>query len=88
MAKYTKQQHEKFLKKMGVHPTQLKKRTKQWTYDLRVAENHKLSNKIPANGLKKEAKTFKSDTHVSAIAYNKGPYMLLNKDDIKHAGKK
>lgn len=88
MRKYTKEQHEKFLRKMGVHPKQIKKTKRNWVYDLSVKKTYALSNDIPANGLKKEQKVFTSDTHTSAIAYNKGPYMVVNKDELKHVGKK
>ena len=90
MKKYTRSQHEKFLKKMGVHPTQLKKRKKnKWDYSLKVKGGVSLSDKIPENGTKSiTTNQFVSDTHTVMIAYNKGNYQVVNKDEIKYAGKK
>jgi len=89
-----KQKHEKWLRKMGVHPSQLKSR-KTSVYsipDYKTKENFPLSNKIPANGTKScdiSKSKFCNENYATVPAYNKGPVMLVTKEDLKQgAGRK
>lgn len=87
----------KWLLKMGVHPTQISKRKKilgspNELPNLKVESNAELSNTIPANGTKKTdiSKTkFSRENYTSVPAYNKGPYMVVSKSELKNgAGRK
>lgn len=96
-----KKQHEKWLKKHGVgrvHIKSLKKKLgspysipdySQERQTLRSVAT--LSDSIPTNGTK-ETSTEKADfckqNYAMVPAYNKGPIMVVNKDDLKYAGKK
>ena len=92
-----KQQYEKWLKKKGLSRDQVitKKRALgpvNSIPDYKTASPYKLSNAIPANGTK-STDTMKADfanaNYCTAPAYNKGPIMLVTKDDLRNgAGRK
>jgi hypothetical protein len=49
------------------------------------------STHIPGNGLKKDNSgliDIATKNYTSAPAYNKGPYMVVSKNEIKHIGRK
>ena len=59
--------------------------------DIQPEKQPKLSNKICGNGGKKVDNSWKieaSKNYTIVPAYNKGPYMVVNKSDLKTAGRK
>lgn len=96
--------HEKWLLKMGVHSTQLKKKKKllgkeKWPVETEdknfltkeAPHTVELRELVPPNGTKSvdQSKAILSNTNYTlAPAYNKGPFMVVSKQDIKHIGKK
>lgn len=92
---YSRDQHYKFLMRMGVHPLQIKAKKNmskdKWVYDISTEENIPLSNCIPANGTKsvciKKAE-FSNKNYTIAPAYSKGAYQVISKEDVRTAGKK
>lgn len=87
----------KWLAKMGVAPGQLKSKKKQLgspysipSYETKVVAE--LSNSIPSNGTKSpdvSIANFCKENYAMVPAYNKGPVMLVTKQDLKDgAGRK
>jgi|TARA_R110000851_G_scaffold39966_1_gene101064 hypothetical protein len=89
--------HHKWLKKRGLLPEQIKKRKKVLgspnTFpDYSTVSFAPLSNSIPANGTKNSDTSkadFCNDNYAMVPAYNKGPIMMVTKEDLKQgAGRK
>ena len=87
----------KWLAKMGVAPGQLKSKKKQLgspysipSYETKVVAE--LSNSIPSNGTKSpdvSIANFCKENYAMVPAYNKGPVMVVSKQDLKDgAGRK
>lgn len=92
----TKSEHLRWLRKRGLAPDQLKiKRNAGSPYSIpcyKVESNVPLSNSIPANGTKSfdtSKAAFCNANYAMAPAYNKGPVMVVSKDELKAgAGRK
>lgn len=96
-----KKQHEKWLKKHGVERAQIKSLKKKLGSPYSIPDYSQerrhlstvavLSDTIPTNGTK-ETSTEKADfcnqNYAMVPAYNKGPIMVVSKEDLKYAGKK
>lgn len=90
-----KSQYQKWLMKKGLHPFQIKAKKKQLGSPIEIPDytTHnpvKLSNSI-GNGTKSPDTSkaeFAKSNYALVPAYNKGPIMVVSKDNLKHAGKK
>lgn len=96
-----KKQHEKWLKKHGVTRVRIKELKKRLGAPYSIPDYSQerrmlrtvavLSDCIPTNGTK-ETSTEKADfcnqNYAMIPAYNKGPIMVVSKEDLKYAGKK
>jgi hypothetical protein len=89
--------HNNWLKKHGVHPDQIKKVAKpKWEYDLEISETtkrYRYDGSIPGNGTQHptiglDKAKISSNNFTIAPAYNKGPVMVIAKEDIKTACRK
>lgn len=89
--------HEKWLKKMGLTPAQVKAKKKTLGSpnkipDYSTVEHYKMSNTIPANGTKStdiSKSSFCKENYAMVPAYNKGPIMIVSKEELKQgAGRK
>lgn len=91
-----KSEHIKWLAKRGLTRSQVKdKRTQlgnpNTIPDYSTTNSVSLSNTIPSNGTKSadiSKSQFSKKNHTTAPAYNKGPVMVISKEDIRYAGKK
>lgn len=91
-----KNEHLKWLAKRGLTRSQVKeKKTKlgnpNHIPDYSTANSIPLSNTIPDNGTKSadiSKSQFSKKNHTTAPAYNKGPIMVISKEDIRYVGKK
>jgi len=90
-----KKQHERWLAKHGVSRAIIRSKCKKYGSpipfpDLSTGTRY-TSDKIPSNGQKdpdiSKAK-FSQKNYALVPAYNKGPVMVMNKGNIKDAGKK
>lgn len=84
-------EHEKFLIKYGVHPSQIKLKKKTWNKDFIPSEtHHRPTGSISANGTKpiESFGKFKSNTHIVAPICNKGAYQVCSVNDITTIGRK
>lgn len=91
-------EHDRWLKQHGVHPEQLKRISKpKWEYNLAISEDtinyRKHSRRIPGSGVLSptsgmDRRKACEAKYTVAPAYNKGPYMVVSKDDIKTMGRK
>lgn len=80
--------HERFLKKVG-YTGQASKKYKCPVPDYTVKQTVPTSDKICAIPSKKSLnKVELSQKYTIAPAYNKGPYALISKNEIKDIGKK
>lgn len=83
--------HEKFLLRYGVHPSQIKAKKKSWPKKYTPTETHsRPKGKIDANGTKAVDSfgKYKSSTHVVAPVCNKGAYQVCSVNDLKTIGRK
>jgi len=89
--------HQKWLKKMGLSPEQVNSKKKllgspNSIPDYSTVENYKMSNTIPSNGTKStdiSKSSFCKENYAMVPAYNKGPIMMVSKEDLKQgAGRK
>ena len=94
-----KEQHEKWLRKRGVHPSQLKKMKSSGTILHSFLETFQsgfsnvpsTSNDIPANGTKPvdtSKAVFARENYIIAPLSNKQAYGVINKDELIYMGKK
>lgn len=90
-----KAKHEKWLMKMGAHPTQLKKIKRNGTLPLTSGITKvgvaPTSDMIPANGTKPvdmSKAIFAKENYTIAPAYNKGAYQVIGKSEVEAIGKK
>ena len=96
-----KKQHEKWLKKHGVERCSIKKLKKALgsPYSIpdysqerkQLASNAILSDSIPSNGTidpSTDKANFCKKNYAMIPAYNKGPIMVVSKENLKYAGKK
>lgn len=88
--------YEKYLRKRGIHPDQIKQKKKELgspnSIPVYKIENPvALSNTIPSNGTKSpdmsKAK-FSNENYTIAPAYNKGAYQVLSRSEVITAGRK
>jgi len=88
----SKSSHDKFLLKMGAHPSQIKTTLKNKTKKYIPSESAKTrqGETIAPNGTKPvdSKNEFKSATHFVAPVCSKGAYQLISVADIKTAGRK
>lgn len=91
-----RKKHEQYLKRFGASRAQIKDARKylgrpDFTPELRQSTAIKTSDKIPENGTK-ETDTSKAEfckkNYPMMPAYNKGPIMVVSKEEVKTAGKK
>lgn len=89
--------HQKWLKKMGLSPEQIKMKKRKLGSpnsipDYSTVEYYRMSNTIPSNGTKStdtSKSTFCKENYAMVPAYNKGPIMLVTKEELKQgAGRK
>ena len=83
--------HEKFLLRYGVHPSQIKAKKKSWSKKYIPKEIHtRPSGSIDANGTKPVDNfgKYKSPTHVILPVCNKGAYQVCSVSDLKTLGRK
>ena len=82
---------------MGLHPTQIKVRKKQLGPEPVITVTGQgrsptpTSDEIPANGTKSpnmDKAKFCNENYTSAPAYNKGPYMVVGRNEITSIGRK
>lgn len=84
---------QKLLAKVGYKKPE-KRDPKEWAIEysasLKTQSDIVTSDTIPANGTKRDASGFIQEAakYPKGVAYNKGPIMVLSRDEIKHAGKK
>ena len=92
-----KEQHEKYLRKLGVSREQVKKKKKELGSPLQIPsykteQLYSLSNAIPANGTKSadiSKAIFSTQNYAMVPSFNKGPVQPVSKDDLKNgAGRK
>lgn len=91
-----KEQYNKWLRKRGLLPSQvqLKRRALGSPVefpDYSCKRTASLSNNIPSNGTKSfdmSKANFAKENYAMVPAYNKGPVMVVSKNDIAYAGKK
>lgn len=91
-----KSQHEKWLARRGLSRVQVaaKKRSLGSPYVLPTYTREplpRLSDDIPSNGTKSpdmSKANFSKENYAMAPAYNKGPVMVIGKNEIQYAGKK
>ena len=84
--------HEKWLKERGLDTKSLKRRLKTWTGypfpDLSTDNSIPTSDRVGGAGLKRFYATQVPAGKTIAVAYNKGPYMIVDKKDFKTMGRK
>lgn len=89
--------HEKWLKKMGLTPTQVKAKKKRLGSPNKIpeystVEYYKMSNTVPANGTKStdiSKSSFCKENYAMVPSYNKGPIQPVSVNDLKQgAGRK
>lgn len=86
--KNSKEYHLKWLKKRGLDSKTLKEKLKNKNSEWYTEKIYSRSEgTIPSNGTK-PVYTKKSNNFTISIPYNKGPYMVCSKEDIKYIGKK
>lgn len=95
-----KKQHEKWLRRFKASRSQIREAKKtlgtpnslsSYVESMKVSNRINTSDKIPENGVKDPDISkikFTKENYALLPAYNKGPVMVLSKDNIKYAGKK
>lgn len=86
--------HETWLRKRGLSRAEVKAKKKQLGSPNTIPDyttTRYTSDNIPANGTKSpdiSKAEFAKKNYPMIPAYNKGPVMVISKDDVKYAGKK
>lgn len=91
-----REQHLRWLKKKGLLPEQVRAKKKVLGSPISfpsyaVKATAPLSNTIPSNGTKSadtSKANFAKENYAMVPAYNKGPVMVVSRQDIQYAGKK
>jgi hypothetical protein len=94
----SKQKHEKWLREHGVHPEQIKflkdnykKAGRSPMGPIQISHGFtRPAGNIAANGTRSpdNSRIKASSSYTVGVAYNKGPVMVISKDNVQYMGKK